>query len=556
MKKQNPNSKMKTKHKKNHDSSPADRSSFGYRCSARTHLTYLILNYFKIIVTILLVHSAKTLVAGDLTLAGIFTNNAVIQRNASAPVWGWGDPGEQVTVTFAGQTHTATADSSGKWLVRLTPLGVNAHGQTLQVQTNTANRSVSINNVVIGDVWLCSGQSNMAWVFWQTVAAVPELSAFHKNLNNPNLRFSSVPFPNPLPSEPLINVSAPWQTANKDTAVNVSAIGVLFGDAVQKALGIPIGILVSSRGGTNIETWTPSDIVLNNPLYATYQANTKNVGTQNQIGMMYNGMIAPIIDYAFAGVLWYQGEGNVWDVGNYDQRIANLISAWRTRSGRTDAPFIMSELAPLLKHTTDAAEKIAPIDLRPRDCARTRFGETLAKAARIDGRAWTITITDAGEKYNIHPVDKRVPAARFAAMALSKVYHQPGIAHGPIYQSMTVANGVANVVLDSVGSGLIAKTIVLSGHALKAETLEGFEIAGANKVFYRAQAAISSTNSVNVWHPEVPTPVAVRYAWANFPLCNLYNTEGFAAYPFRTDSWAWQTPADPAALKVNNRLAP
>jgi sialate O-acetylesterase len=506
------------------------------------HVHYIVLG--------LLANAAHCLKAADLSLAGIFTDHAILQRNAAAPVWGWGDPGEQVTLTFSDQTHRATADSSGKWIIRLNPLSTNAQGQTLQVKSTTQNRSVSIDNVVIGDVWLCSGQSNMGWQYGKVLADVPELAEYSKqHFPNPNLRVCNVPFPNPLPSQPLINVNAPWNVADDKTTRGISAIGVLFGQTVQKEIGIPIGILVAAQGGTNIESWTPTDIALNNPLYASYQAKAMHHGTQNEIGMMYKSKINPIIDYAFAGVLWYQGEGNVWDYEIYDQKMAKLMSVFRQRSGRTEAPFLMTELAPLIKHTTNEAEKIASIDLRPRDSARARFGETLAKAAKKDSNAWTITITDAGEKYDIHPKDKRIPGARFSAMALGKIYQKPGIAHGPTYQSMTISNGVAKLTFDSVGSGLTAKNIELSGHKLSAESLEGFEIAGADRVFYRAKASIREKNSIEISHPDVAAPVAVRYAWAPFPLCNLYNTEGFATYPFRTDDWPWQTPAEPALLK-------
>jgi sialate O-acetylesterase len=230
-------------------------------------------------------------------------------------------------------------------------------------------------------------------------------------------------------------------------------------------------------------------------------------------------------------VLWYQGEGNVWDFSSYDQKIVSMIQAWRGLWQKPDMPFFMSELAPLGKHSTT-----------PQDSAHSRFAVALAKGAAAAGNAWTITITDGGEQEDIHPRYKDIPADRFAALAMAKVYGKQGVCHGPVFKAWNAEGGKAILTFDSAGKGLEARTLTLNGHALTADALVGFELADKDKRFFRAKAEVRGIDTVVVSSPDVPEPVAVRYAWATFPLCNLFNREGFAAYPFRTDDWPWMTP--------------
>jgi len=250
----------------------------------------------------------------------------------------------------------------------------------------------------------------------------------------------------------------------------------------------------------------------------------------------FNGKIAPILPYALKGVLWYQGEGNVSGFTTYPSQMADLMRTWRELFGLPKLPFIMTELAPLGQ---PAAE--------PQDSARARFGEALAKTAKTDGNAWVITIVDGGDPLDIHPVKKEIPAERFAAMALSRVYGKAGIAHGPLLESWKATGGKVVVKFSSAGGGLVAKWVNLGGHQVAAGNLQGFELAGTDQRFFRAEAHIEGNDTVIATSHEVPQPVAVRYAWAAFPLCNLFNADGFAAYPFRTDACLWKTSLDPAA---------
>lgn len=534
----------------------------------------------------LLLATLPTAKAEGPVFAGLFMDHAVLQRELDVPVWGRGTPGETVTVSFAGQKKSATVDAEGRWLVRLDPMPASAEGRDLTVESATGGTQVRVGQILVGDVWLCSGQSNMAWTMGESTRKHPPVKARLEKANNPLLRLASVPIS--FPQEPLSDVKMTWRTATPPSAEAFSAIGYLFGEIIQPETGVPIGIINSSRGGTWIENWTPAAVVEQSASCQAYMtefrkaldgypearvrhekeladfnarfptkaaltaenearkgrgekpleppAEPRGPDHYNRPGSLFNGMIAPLVPYALKGVLWYQGEGNVWEFATYDQKIVAMIQAWRGLWARPDLPFLMSELAPFNAHS-----------VTPQDSARTRFGITLAKGARGAGFAWTITIPDGGEQHDIHPRAKEIPGERFAALALARIYGKPRLGQGPVMKSWTVEGDKAVVIFDSVGNGLTAKAVTLDGFQLTADALLGFEVAGENRRFFRATAEVQGTDRVVVSSPDVPVPAAVRYAWADFPLCNLYNSENLAAYPFRTDDWPWRTPApDPA----------
>jgi sialate O-acetylesterase len=261
-------------------------------------------------------------------------------------------------------------------------------------------------------------------------------------------------------------------------------------------------------------------------------------GWHRNPAVCFNGKIAPIVPFAIKGVLWYQGESNVTGFAVYPSQMADLMRLWRGLFGLPQLPFIMTELAPY-----------GPVVTSPEDSARARFGEALAKTTKADDHAWVITIVDGGNPTNIHPGKKEIPGERFAAMALAKVYGRTNVAHGPRLESWKAEGSQVTVKFTSVGRGLTVKAINLSGHDVAGEAPHGFELAGADQKFFSATARITGQDTVAVSSPNVSKPIAVRYAWANFPLCNLYNQEGFPAYPFRTDDWPWLNP-EPATDKT------
>jgi len=242
-------------------------------------------------------------------------------------------------------------------------------------------------------------------------------------------------------------------------------------------------------------------------------------------------MIYPILPYGLKGVLWYQGEGNVWEFTTYKHKMTALIANWRSLFESPKLPFIMTSLAPY-----NSSKNI------PVDSPQPRFAEGLGEVEKTTENAWVITIPDGGMQKNIHPYYKEIPAARFTAMALAKVYGKPGVHKGPVFKSWKAEGDKAVVTFDSVGGGLTTKTLNLDGHAVPKETLSGFEIVDEARVFYPAKAVIEGKDTIVLSHPDVKKVIAVRYGWSHFPLCNLYNKENFAAYPFRTDRWRWKTP--------------
>jgi sialate O-acetylesterase len=516
--------------------------------------------------------------SGALKLSGVFADDMVLQRDRPVRVWGWAEPGERVSVSFAGQERSVVTTVTGRWQVTLDPMPASSEARDLTVQQGSiGSQKKIISNVLVGDVWLCSGQSNMALTLAYCARKHPPLKSAMDAADNPNLRLCSIPVS--WPAEPLNDVACRWQDAGVESAGSFSAIGYLFGDLIQREIDIPVGIINASRGGTWIENWLPQQLVEESSACQVYMNEYRKAmadypeakagydefksqfpseqalaaenrvrkergekplemlreprgpDSYNRPGALFNGMIAPLVPYARKGVLWYQGEGNVWDFKIYDQKIEDLIGCWRDLWGQSHLPFFMSELAPYGKASSV-----------PEDSPRARFGEALAHVAETTGNAWVITIPDGGVQNDIHPVFKDIPAGRFAASVLVAVYGHSGICQGPVLRSWHADGSRAILKLESVGRGLEARSVTLDGYELSSDELVGFELADKNRRFFRARAEVQGADTVVVYCPEVPEPVAVRYAWASFPLCNLYNKEGFAAYPFRTDKWPWKTP--------------
>lgn len=506
----------------------------------------------------------------EIRLAGMFGDHMVLQRNMPVPVWGWAAAGENVTVEFAGQKKSAVAGPDGRWSVKLDPLPACMEPRDLLV---TGGNSITKKDVLVGDVWLCSGQSNMG--IPMDIPGNACLQERIHNANNPQLRLLQVI--HQFPGQPAADLKGEWRLARADAIGNWSAIGYLFGDRIQTTLGIPVGIISAAMGGTCIESWVSREVLSANPANEFYLEKSKrdieqlpkalakyekdlatfkqhypdtgSLASENAArqkrgepelreprmpddapdvprnpAACFNGKIAPLAPFAITGVLWYQGEGNVTRFAEYPSQMADLMRLWRGLFGLPKLPFIMTELAPLGQPAAS-----------PEDSPRARFGEALAKTAKTDGNAWVITIVDGGDPNNIHPAKKEIPGERFAAMALAKVYGRTDLAHGPLLDTWTTAKEKAVVKFGSVGSGLAVKKVNLGGHEVDDDSVHGFELAGPDCKFFPATAHIEANDTVVASSAEVPNPVAVRYAWAAFPLCNLFNKEGFAAYPFRTD---------------------
>jgi len=433
----------------------------------------------------LLLATSAAAARADVRLPGVFGEHMVLQRDLALPIWGWAEAGEKVSVTLAGQTKTATAEKEGHWAVKLDP--VKAGGpHTLAVK---ANNTIQISDILVGEVWLCSGQSNMA----MTVRGCKDYTQEQVAARYPKIRQFTVP--RRSAKQPEKDCDGAWMVCSPETVGRFSGTAYFFARQLHKELDVPVGLINSSVGGTPIEAWT---------------------GPQNS-GGLYNGMIAPLVPYAIRGAIWYQGERNARhsQPQEYAVRLPAMIRGWRKVWGQGEFPFYYVQLPNF------RAPQQQPVETN----GWVLIQEAMLKTLAFPGTGMAVTI-DIGEARNIHPKNKQDVGKRLALWALAKTYGKDIVCCGPIYKSMKKQGQKIVVEFDHLGGGLVAK----------GEKLAGFAIAGADKKFVWADATIQD-NAVVVSSPEVKDPAAVRYAWASNPKCSLYNKVGLPASPFRTDDW-------------------
>jgi len=480
---------------------------------------------------------------------GLFCDNAVLQQGKQVPVWGVARDDEKVTVTFSGQRFETIA-KEGRWMVSLAPMTASAVPATMTIEGET-NR-VILTNVLVGEVWVCGGQSNMErqlgpragqkpLVDWEREAAAA---------NYPEIRHFGVK--KVTSTNPLARVTGSWVVCSPQTVTNFTAVGYFFGRDLHLDLKVPIGLIHSSWGGTPAESWTRHDVLASNPVLtpilgkysnavATYperlakyqagepalrQAYESATSTARAEGkplppapkappqpsldphspsLLYNGMINPLLPYAIRGAIWYQGESNCENPGIYPPLITAMINDWRAQWMQGDFPFLFVQVAPYYQ---------MPPEIR--EAQRISLGTTTNTAM--------VVTTDCGDARDIHPSHKQPVGDRLSLAARALAYGQGVEYSGPLFRDVTFEGPLAKLNFTHTGMGLTSMD----------QPLKGFTIAGADKVFVPAQADIVG-NSVIVCSPQVPAPVAVRYGWENVPDCNLFNLAGLPASPFRTD---------------------
>jgi sialate O-acetylesterase len=484
----------------------------------------------------------------DVHVSGIFGSNMVLQRDKDVPIWGTATPAEKVIVRFAGQSAATQAGPDGKWEVQLKPMKASDQPQTLTIAgTNT----ITLDDILIGEVWICSGQSNM------------ELTP-SKGLLNPAVEIAAAHWPKirlilvhkVVSDRPLSDVQGSWGECTPQTMAQFSAAAYFFGREILQKIGVPVGLVGIYYGGSNGQAWVRRAALEADPDLATYvtqaearlpvpapdaDASGPPVGlppsTNNPVtsryrpSNFYNGMVAPLIPFAMRGVIWYQGESNTnnaRDAGLYAKLFITLITDWRAQWGVGDFPFLFVQLP--------ACEPRYP---DPTDSAWARLRESQQKALALKNTAMDVTI-DLGEGEAVHAHNKRDVGLRLAALALNQVYDKKDmVAVGPMLQDMTVKDGQATLHFADPGGGLIVKD---------PNGLKGFAVAGADQTFVWADAKIVG-DTVVVSSAQVSAPVAVRYAWADNPEVGLFSKSGLPAAPFRTDDW-------PAVKISNPRAAP
>ncbi len=468
----------------------------------------------------------------DVRLPGLFSDNMVLQQGVRVAVWGWADEGEAVTVNFHGQSAKAKA-KDGKWIVRLRPMKASATGENFVVE---GRNRVELKNVVVGEVWICSGQSNMEWPFKQSFQAEGDIAGSA----NPMLRLINVP--KTKANSPVDDVKAQWKQSSPESTPGFSAVAWYFGRDLQKALNVPVGLIETCWGGSPAEVWMSDQTLTSNPDYkrdivdaytaAVQKAESSDKKPQRpgwKPSELYNGMIAPLIPYAIKGAIWYQGESNAGRAQQYRTLFADMIRNWRRDWGQGDFTFLAVQLAPWDKNKKRELEAItqAPVES---DWAELREAQVIA--TRVLPKVGMAVITDVGDKDDIHPTKKQPVGARLALAARGIAYGEKIEYSGPAYKSLAIKGNQAVVSFDHSDCGLEARD----------GALKGFAIAGSDRKFVWAKAEIQG-DKVAVSSPEVSQPVAVRYGWSDFPVVNLWNKAGLPTSPFRTDDFPMVTAA-------------
>jgi len=433
----------------------------------------------------------------------LFSDNAVLQRDVKVPVWGTAGDGEKVTVKFEGQEVSTTA-KDGKWRVDLAP--VKAGGPFKM--TIAGENTIELSNILVGEVWIASGQSNMQWSVKQSDKPEETVAASA----NPMIRLITVP--RRATADVQTDVDAKWVECGPSTVGDFSAVAYFFGADLAKNLKVPVGLISTNVGGTPAEAWTSREAIAADPTLKAYHGVAATDKTHSPAGL-FNAMINPLVPYAIRGAIWYQGESNAGRAYEYRTLFTTMIKDWRTRFGQGDFPFLVVQLAPFTAIKPEPGES---------DWAELREAQYMSTKSlpNVD----MAVITDLGDEKDIHPKWKAPVGERLALAARAKTYGEKIEYSGPTVSN--IANEGDKIVLtfDHAEGGLVAKD----------GELTGFTIAGEDRKFAKAKAEILG-NKVTVSSPDVKKPVAVRFGWANFPVVNLFNKAGLPATPFRTDDF-------------------
>ena len=483
----------------------------------------------------------------DVKLPAVIGDNMVLQQGTHLPFWGTAEPGEAVTVTIGGSSASAKADDKGNWKVELP--AVSAAGPVAVAVKG--NNEIALKNVIVGEVWVCSGQSNMEWPMSLTRDAKSEIAT----AANPQIRLFRVA--HMVSGEPQTDVQGSWVECTPENVKDFSAVAYFFGRDIHNATKRPVGLIETAWGGTPAEAWTSRPMLETNdafaPILARWDEVVKNADAAkaeydkqmaawteaaakakekgeaepakpqpplmpdhpHRAAGLYNGMVAPLVPYAIKGAIWYQGESNASRAYQYRSLFAAMIRDWRAAWNQGDFPFVFVQLANFMPTAPEPGDS---------DWAELREAQLMTLSLPNTGMA---VITDIGEADDIHPRNKQDVGARLGLAAGHLAYGRKGEFSGPVYRAMTREGNRIRVHFDHDGRGLAAKY---------GQPLKGFAIAGKDRKFVWAKAVIQG-NTVLVSSDQVPEPAAVRYGWANNPVCNFFNTEGLPATPFRTDDW-------------------
>lgn len=446
----------------------------------------------------------------EIKLPAIFGNHMVLQQQGEVAIWGTATANKKVSLntSWDNKSYDSRSDDAGAWKIRVkTP----SAGGPFRITISDGSELV-LTDVLIGEVWICSGQSNMQMPMRgyinQPILGSNEAVATSANKN---IRLFTVERDKSLSVKS--DFTGEWQECVPENVIDFSAAAYFFGKMINDALDVPIGLVCSSWGGTRIEPWISESGLTGYNWVNLPDKNMSEEFSQQTPTVLYNAMIAPMVGYSIRGALWYQGESNRSEPKEYEQLMEGLINNWRKEWDQGDFPFYYCQ--------------IAPFDYGPNGVNSAYLREAQLKASmKVEG-AGMACLMDAGEKDNIHPADKEAAGERLAYLALARTYGQKGIAYsGPVLKEMMIEGPLVRLTFDHAENGLTTF----------GKELTGFRVAGENKRFFPARAFITR-EGITLISDRVAQPVAVRYAFEDFIVGELYNTEGLPASSFRTDDW-------------------
>ncbi len=486
--------------------------------------------------------SLASFLSAAVSPAPLFRDGAVLQHGKPVSVWGTADAGEEISVTFAGQTVSTETDTEGRWSVTLAALAPNAEPEEMLI---AGSETVRIADILVGEVWLASGQSNMEWAVAQSHDADLEVLTAHW----PLIREFNVP--RAAVAEPLVQIEGRWLSARSENIPGFSAVAYAFARDLHQTLQMPVGIINSTWGGTVAEAWTDPDSLEAEPFAALRQRGEalleRTLGVYEESladwererdqaasagepftrerpsapsfqqlsgapSFLYNGMIHPLVPYGIRGAIWYQGESNAGRYAEYRDLFPAMINGWRREFGQGDFPFYWVQLAEFRAQGS-----------RDTTWAFLREAQSMTLALPATGQA---VILDVSDVHDIHPGDKRTVGRRLARLALNRTYGHEVVDSGPVFAGAEFDGETVRVNFSHTARGLRTTAV----------EVRGFELAGEDRNFFPAAATLSGS-SVVLSSEDVPAPVAIRYAWRNAPEATLSNGAGLPAAPFRTDDW-------------------
>lgn len=454
----------------------------------------------------------------QIELGPLFSDDMILQRNSQVPIWGSAKGNERVSITSSWNNNEVItkADNNGNWTADISTPDA---GGPYEIKISSKKNILNLTNVLIGEVWVASGQSNMQMALYgggrEPVLRSIDMIAQAKN---PNIRLFTVKHNSSI--SPIKELKGKWLVSSPANVSAFSAVGYSFADYLNKVLDIPIGIINTSWGGTPAEAWTDKKTLDSNFEKSQIRNNHKDKVVQHNPSGLFNAMINPLIPFKIRGAIWYQGEGNVSRANNYTKLMNKMIEGWRSNWGQGSFPFYFVQLAPF---SYNGINNTASAYLREAQ---------LHTMLQTENTGMAVTL-DIGSEKTIHPPEKILVGKRLAYWALVKDYNLGGISFsGPIYKSLKINGDKVIVNFDYAQNGITSYN----------KAIVGFEIAGEDKIFYPANAKVirgygSNRSKLEVSSDSVKKPVAVRYGWKNYLKGNLYNTQGLPASSFRSDNW-------------------